>query len=78
MRFVVLKRAQKNLALFIILNIQENEIPMWPYKQESMKNEGIFGEWMTNRKLKNIKKFWQLSDNEWHLAFFDTNECSPI
>lgn len=47
---------------------------IWFYKQKSRKNEGIFHEWMTKPKLKNIKKFWQLSENERHLAFFDT-EC---
>jgi len=74
MRSVVPKGAQKIWTL-IFLNVQESKMLIWLFSQKSRKNEGIFSEWMAKMKLKNIKNIWQVSKNEWHLTFFDTNEC---
>lgn len=76
MRSLVPKREKKKkIWTLIFLNVQESKMLMWLFRQKSRKNEGIFSEWMTKMKLKNIGKFWQVSNNEWHLAIFDTNEC---
>jgi len=78
MRFVVLKRAQKKSWLihyFQHTGKWEADVAL---QAQSRKNEKVFSDGMTKTKLKNIKNFWQFSENEWHLAFFDTNECLHI